>query len=408
MDYSAFQVIGSPVVVFDRHGHIKFMNSSFEELASKELFELQEDGSQERIDLAAHLLNISKTILGSSCDPNKRPICRSAAISYITSEGRELYFEVQFSLVGDEKQLDTIALIRDVTEQKELELELDRKEEFLWLLMFNLPIGLIFVNSETKSIEDLNLEAARILGKDREFLLNKKCSEVFECKNGHCIAVTHPDLTHKNECFLLKEEDSKIPVIRTVKLLSRGDANVIMEAFLDLTERKRLEEQLVSLSITDSLTGIHNRRYFVAKVNEEIDRAKRYGDLFSIVMFDLDHFKSINDIYGHLVGDRVLFETAQIVKNRLRCTDVFARWGGEEFIILLPSTPVDGAISLAEELRQKIAENDYGLERRVTASFGVAPYLPGDTIDTLTQRADAMLYAAKNGGRNCTRVFQVD
>ncbi|MCG0278288.1 MAG: GGDEF domain-containing protein, partial [Thermanaeromonas sp.] len=118
----------------------------------------------------------------------------------------------------------------------------------------------------------------------------------------------------------------------------------------------------------------------------------------------LDRFKSINDRFGHAAGDRVLKSVVSAFKERLRKTDCLARWGGEEFVILLPETGVEGAATLAEELRRKLDEMEIPRVGRVTASFGVTGYRPGDTVDAVTQRVDGALYRAKGNGRNCVCV----
>jgi len=164
-----------------------------------------------------------------------------------------------------------------------------------------------------------------------------------------------------------------------------------------------MEEELRCLSVTDCLTNCYNRRYFVQKLEEEIERTRRTGSGFSLVMLDIDRFKSINDRFGHNAGDLVLKGIAETINNRIRKIDCLARWGGEEFVILLPDTPVDKAAVLAEELRESISKMDIPGVDRVAASFGVAGYCPGDTVDTLVNKADNMMYEAKAAGRNCVR-----
>ncbi|MFN3534242.1 MAG: GGDEF domain-containing protein, partial [Desulfatiglandales bacterium] len=162
-----------------------------------------------------------------------------------------------------------------------------------------------------------------------------------------------------------------------------------------------LEERLKNLSITDPLTGVYNMRYFVERLEHEIGRFNRYGDQFSVIMLDLDHFKSINDDFGHDKGDEVLVGTVSTIKSRIRSIDVLARWGGEEFVLLLPSTDKEGAVALAKDLRLKLREKDYSIGRKVTASFGITSISLGDTVDTIMKRADDMLYTAKASGRDC-------
>ena len=158
--------------------------------------------------------------------------------------------------------------------------------------------------------------------------------------------------------------------------------------------------ELQRLATTDTLTGVYNRRYFEDVTATAIERAKRYGEAASLLLIDIDHFKSINDVHGHLVGDQILIGLTARVGEHLRSTDVLARWGGEEFVILLPHTNVAQALPLADKLRALIAEAPFPVAGRVTASFGVAEYRAPETIHAWMKRVDEALYQAKASGRN--------
>jgi diguanylate cyclase (GGDEF)-like protein/PAS domain S-box-containing protein len=168
----------------------------------------------------------------------------------------------------------------------------------------------------------------------------------------------------------------------------------------DISEKKQMEEELRSLSVTDFLTNTYNRRYFIGQLENEIERSKRFSGVFSLIMFDLDHFKRVNDTYGHNAGDVLLRSVTDTVKDSIRKIDCLARWGGEEFILLIPGTPAQKAVILAERLRIKISEIDNPEICKITASFGVTEFCTGDTVDALIQKADALTYSAKAAGRN--------
>jgi diguanylate cyclase (GGDEF)-like protein len=175
--------------------------------------------------------------------------------------------------------------------------------------------------------------------------------------------------------------------------------------FTDVTQRVRLTERLAVMATTDALTGLMNRRYFLERYREEQARALRYGRPLSLVIFDIDLFKAVNDELGHAAGDQALRHVATVCAARLRTGDVLARWGGEEFVALLPETTQVDAGRLAERLRAALAETDCYLEggrRRITASFGAAgsDRQAGYEIDRLLRAADAALYRAKAGGRD--------
>ncbi len=163
-------------------------------------------------------------------------------------------------------------------------------------------------------------------------------------------------------------------------------------------------EEIHRLTITDGLTGIANRRAFEETIKAEVYRALRHARPLSLVMFDLDHFKKVNDTYGHMAGDQVLKMVASVVRSRIREHDGFARFGGEEFALLLPETPKAIAAQLAEEIRAAVADSELIFEDRVvrvTVSMGVAELMPDvRTPHQLVKAADARLYDAKRDGRN--------
>jgi len=166
-----------------------------------------------------------------------------------------------------------------------------------------------------------------------------------------------------------------------------------------------LNKELNRLSITDKLTGLYNRVKTDDMLNGEIHRAQRFGHPFGLILLDIDLFKTVNDTYGHQVGDQVLVDVAQILRTTIRQTDVVGRWGGEEFIIICPQADESGTFNLAENLREKLAQHVFTSGEHKTASFGVTAYKPGDTSKDIVARADAALYQAKQQGRNRVVVF---
>jgi diguanylate cyclase (GGDEF)-like protein len=163
-------------------------------------------------------------------------------------------------------------------------------------------------------------------------------------------------------------------------------------------------EEIYKMTIVDGLTQIYNKRYLLEALEREIIRGRRHNRDLAILLFDIDHFKRINDAHGHLAGDFVLKEVARVVQSRIRRDEVFARYGGEEFAIILPETSLEGAVALGETLRQKVAEHLFVFQAdsiRVTVSLGGAILQESDRSATdLIRRADEKLYLAKNSGRN--------
>lgn len=167
---------------------------------------------------------------------------------------------------------------------------------------------------------------------------------------------------------------------------------------------REANQKLTVLAHTDTLTGAYNRRYFQDCVTQELVRNERYATPMSLLIFDLDHFKVINDRHGHPAGDVVLVQTCQLLRGHLRASDLLARWGGEEFVVLLPHCDADTACALADKLRAVLADATFAEVGRVTASFGVAQYQAPESIEHWIGRADAALYQAKQAGRNTTRL----
>jgi diguanylate cyclase (GGDEF)-like protein len=192
---------------------------------------------------------------------------------------------------------------------------------------------------------------------------------------------------------------------RVVERDQQGRPLRIMGAHFDITERKIAEEEMVRLAQSDPLTGLFNRRMMRSQLRMEYSRALRHETPFSIVMLDIDHFKRINDTWGHDVGDRVLIRVAKALTDAVRTEDVCARWGGEEFLLLLPQSDMQQALQVAERVHACLAtvtEVIAGVEIGVTASLGLAQFQPEDTEAELLRKADTALLQAKRSGRHCT------
>jgi two-component system, cell cycle response regulator len=171
-------------------------------------------------------------------------------------------------------------------------------------------------------------------------------------------------------------------------------------------EKIRLFNEIKTLSIHDGLTGIYNHAFIVEALKDEVERSKRYGSLLSVALFDIDDFKKVNDTYGHLAGDAVLQKLADLFKGSLRAIDIVGRYGGEEFLAILPETDGINGYIVAERFREKIEKETfaYGEETiKTTISGGVAHYTHGMDVNKLIKMADDNLYAAKREGKN--RIF---
>ncbi|MCA9602302.1 MAG: diguanylate cyclase [Polyangiales bacterium] len=191
--------------------------------------------------------------------------------------------------------------------------------------------------------------------------------------------------------------------------LRRGDQIKVGDSILKFLSGQDVEAQyheaIYRMTIIDGLTGVHNKRYLIETLEREIPRARRHKRPLALVMLDVDHFKKVNDSYGHLAGDYVLKEICNVAKERIRPDDIVARYGGEEFAIVLPETNLEGAVRIAEQLRTLIESKEFEFEGeriQVTISLGTSQLEDGADVTQFVKAADEKLYAAKRGGRNRT------
>lgn len=193
------------------------------------------------------------------------------------------------------------------------------------------------------------------------------------------------------------EEAEKKNLIETNKNLF-----VQLQKIMKKNENLRREIKKLKKEVRiDPLTGLYNRHSMKEQIKNEMSRVDRYGETFSLLIIDIDYFKNINDTHGHLVGDSVLAETALLIKKSLRESDSVFRYGGEEFLAILPSTSVKGAVSTADKLRLRISEADFSdFELKITVSIGVSEYSLQQSEEELIHSVDMALYDAKRNGRN--------
>ena len=240
-----------------------------------------------------------------------------------------------------------------------------------------------------------------------EFKANHRCiSDFFVKENGllhkfmdgkHWLKflLEHPVKEYKAKVIYKSKEWYFKVYINTI-----NKENHYVVVLNDVTTLEKQRKELEKASLTDPLTEIGNRRYFNIKLDNEIIRSKRYSAPLSVIMLDIDHFKKVNDTYGHDVGDMVLKEVVNVVKNDLRQADIFCRVGGEEFIIILPETLVSHSYQISEKIRKLVESHLKESIPKVTISLGVAQLLDEDNKDSLLIRVDKALYEAKESGRN--------
>ena len=245
-----------------------------------------------------------------------------------------------------------------------------------------------------------------------DFLQTSQCIDAYFKKENNFF---HQELVDKNESWI--DSLKKLPELqKVVKLVNKegedriftvkiheydNDERYYVISLTDITQIKQKSNLLEYQANHDQLTGLYNRQKFHDVFTKEIRRNKRYGSSLSLIIFDIDNFKPLNDTFGHTVGDTILKGIASVVAINLRQTDTIVRWGGEEFIALLPETDLETALSVAEKLKESISQIEFSaINQPVTASFGVAMLNETDTESSFIHRADEALYEAKRNGKN--------
>ena len=228
--------------------------------------------------------------------------------------------------------------------------------------------------------------------------------QIWQAADGHRVR----DLDSTNKTYVNDREVKECQ-------LNDGDHLTIGKTILKFIARTSIEAQyhdeLYQLATTDVLTDLHNRRHFLFLLENEISRAERHDRTFTLLYADLDHFKSVNDDWGHQVGDRALKQIAQVISNTIRADDFAARIGGEEFAILLAETPAERAIDLANRIRERVSHCTFRAEETtfsITISIGLAEWRPGLSSSQLQRQADDALYQAKADGRDQVKTYQPD
>lgn len=307
-------------------------------------------------------------------------------------------------------------IVRDVTARKETEEKLRQSEERLQRIASQVPGALYqyrMMPDGTRSfpyfsegiVELGGLTLRELSGIGADPVMSRLLPEDAAAVEAS-IQQSAKSLEHAHTEFRIRHGDGSIRWIesRSTPQQEAGGSILWTGVLLDITQRKIAEARVQAMATTDGLTGISNRQEFNRLLDHEIDRAARYSTPLSLIMYDLDHFKQVNDRFGHNVGDDVLKTVTRQVNKNLRSIDIHGRWGGEEFMVILPQTGRDAARDVAEKLRRAIADQHVDQVGTVTASFGVTELALGENSRSLAQRVDEALYRAKDGGRNRVEV----
>ncbi len=303
-----------------------------------------------------------------------------------------------------------VALL-DTTKTVRYELQLHRSQQRMQALFENVRDYAIYTTDEAGLLDDWNRSLGRLTGFDREDAIGRDAGMFFAAEDSAPGSVkpllerAAQEGSAETEGWSVRKDGLRFWADTLVAPLRNLEGEVDGYAFItrDISERRRKEEDLRTAASTDFLTGAYNRRHLEGAGLREFAAHRTSGKPLSVIMLDIDHFKRINDTWGHDAGDKVLVALSGMVSSAIRGADVFARLGGEEFVVILPGTHLEGAVALAEKLRLKIKalSIDYeGSEIRFTSSFGVCAAEKVESFESMLQRADEALYSAKSGGRD--------
>jgi diguanylate cyclase (GGDEF)-like protein/PAS domain S-box-containing protein len=362
---------------------------------------------------------VGQSMAGLYADDNERArfvmtldatgAARGRQLTAIRKDGARLIVEVSAHLVRDEsgRAVAKEGTFRDITKRIEADMQLREREKQYRALFENNHAIMLLVDPKTGRIVDANPAAVHFYGYPAEKLRAMAFSDI-NAQDETAIFKEMVDSRREKRAYFIHRHRLADGDIRDVEVYSgpimvQGN-QLLYSVIHDITERVRLEREMKRLATTDNLTGAANRHEFFRMADLELRRAKRYGHALTVIMLDIDYFKSINDTHGHQAGDAVLKALSALVRAALRDTDIFGRLGGEEFAAVLPETDIQGGVPVAERLRRELAGLTVRLRDaalRFTVSIGVSEVRPSDRlIEDTINRADEALYKAKRMGRN--------
>ena len=374
--YEMFNTLSYPVVLVDEKNSILWINKKAKTLINET--QLKEEINILEKNLNKKIIHINNT-----------------------------FYEINSSaIILKDKKYKSLSLF-NISKRKNLEEKLIKSKKMFKLLSEQLPEAVLV--SDEKIIYT-NPAFEKMLAYSSKYLEDKTFYDLLDEKNKKLLKENLELLISSKKSqieFLLsikRKNNEEIWINIKTKAIFENEKTIYINVIKDITTSKIEREKLEKLASIDLLTSIYNRRKFEELFDREYKRSKRYKSELSIIFFDIDYFKKINDTYGHDVGDVILKEVSSTITKNLRETDIFARWGGEEFIILLPETNSNKAFEVAENIRIAILNTNFKDVKRVTISLGITQ-LKQELQKSFLKRADQALYKAKNEGRNISIIL---
>lgn len=296
--------------------------------------------------------------------------------------------------------------LSDITAQKVAEAAVRRSEQSIRALFAAAPVAMALVRLEDSIVLFANRRCADLFALGAEALEGQRSpqfyADVADRDRLHAQAVEHGQVDGE-EVRMRRASGEEFWALLSARAIDFEGAPALIAGISDITPQKELEAKLRELATKDELTELYNRRHFLELAQVELSRVRRTRAPLSLAMIDVDHFKHVNDRFGHAAGDRALKELSLALRETVRTADVAARIGGEEFVLLLPDTGLEGALAVTERLRDRVRKSELSVEGetlKFTVSAGVAELGPDESVDSLLKRADEALYRAKAAGRD--------
>jgi diguanylate cyclase (GGDEF)-like protein/PAS domain S-box-containing protein len=409
----SINAIGTSIALFEQGSNQDFVlvsaNALFTEISTQEIDSIVEKNIEE---IFPRYINIEIRKSLKECIERQHSFESELVID---KDGKTKWWRCIYSPIypGEGNLKRVILTSVEITDKKILEKKLEMSLSRYRAVIEAAYDGVISINKE-QQIQMINQAAKDMFGVGDETILDSNIENLipqrFRPKHAeyinsfsHSPVMSRP-MQERGVILGLRKDGSEFPAEITISKIKVENDTEMTAVIRDISERSRLMEELQHLSTSDPLTDIYNRRYVEKHLRLELKRCDRFHTTLSIIMFDLDYFKTINDNYGHEKGDQVLLKTVEVTQNIIRDIDIFSRWGGEEFIIVLPETDLKSAEKLAERLRigiSKVSFDWLNQEQQITASFGLAESNgPDSEYDNLLRQVDKAMYAAKNNGRN--------
>lgn len=399
--------IGSYVYSKDLSGKYTYVNANVETLFQKpaEYIIGKDDSHFFDLDILDDLIESDRRVM------NENIILSNEEDTVIKSTGKILSYKTTKSPIYNDSNevIGLSGISTDITEQKALEADNQNQKHLLDVVLNNVD-AYIYMKDANRRYRYVNSRVAELIGLPVEDIIGKFDYEVVPENYAENFWKNDKEVFEKNKKVVmnekLKDADNKTHHYLSTKVpfQLKGDLQTMIAFSSDVTELYQLKEKFEQLANTDELTGIYNRRYFFENANKEFDRARRYEQTLVVISIDVDHFKAVNDNYGHPVGDQVLIKIAQLISPTIRAQDVFARIGGEEFSVLLPNISEADSLHAAERLRELLDANIIkvnSIELPIKISLGVSVLKESDlNFQDLYARSDMALYKAKLHGRN--------